>query len=408
MSMCPNAAIKMRINSKGVYVPRVNNKECGQCGVCLSVCPGTSIDIKELNSLIFGKIPKNVYLGNYVKCYVGYAIDEEIRWDASSGGLVTALLVFALKKGIIDGALVTRMSENNPLLPEVYIAKTKDQIVSASRSKYCPVPANVALKRLLNENGKFAIVGLPCHIHGVRKAEMLNKKLKEKIVLHLGLFCSHAPSFLGTEFLFQKFNIKKDDVKKIDYRGRGWPGMMSIELKNGSKKIIPYSRISGILFGSSFFTSLRCTLCSDGTSELADISFGDAWLPELADDKIGTSICISRNEIGEEFIRSAISEREIELNEISTIKVVYSQRRMLHFKKNGLKARISLFKMFGRKVPIYTSKVLEPKISDYFRSISLYLHIYVSFKRHLWGVLSMYTSLLFFITGLMRRIKGKN
>ena len=47
--------------------------------------------------------------------------------------------------------------------------------VSATKSKYCPVPANVRIKKILRRNGKFAVVGLPCHIHGVRKAEMLNK-----------------------------------------------------------------------------------------------------------------------------------------------------------------------------------------------------------------------------------------
>jgi len=126
---------------------------------------------------------------------MGYATDHSMRWTGQSGGLVTALLVFALEEGLIDGAVVTRMSKSDPLSPETVVAESKKEILNASKSKYCPVPLNVAVKEVLKKNGKYAIVGIPCQIHGIRKLEMIESKLKNKIILHLGLFCSHTLSY---------------------------------------------------------------------------------------------------------------------------------------------------------------------------------------------------------------------
>jgi len=109
-------------------------------------------------------------------------------------------LLSLLNEKIIDGALVTRMGRDDPLKPEAFIATTKDELIDAIGSKYCPVPANVALNEILNSNfKKFAVVGLPCHIHGLRKAERLKKELREKIALHIGLFCSYGITFLTTQ-----------------------------------------------------------------------------------------------------------------------------------------------------------------------------------------------------------------
>ena len=155
--------------------------------------------------------------------------------------LVTSLLIYALEKGIIDGALVTRMQKDNPFEPEPFIAMNKEEIIEASKSKYCPVPLNKLIKEILGtENLKIAVVGLPCHIHGIRKAEMLNKSLKSKIVLHLGIFCSHTIHFGRQIPILNKLDIAKCDVLKIDYRGNGWPGNMIIELKNGNIFKLPY------------------------------------------------------------------------------------------------------------------------------------------------------------------------
>ncbi len=389
VSICPNEAIELTVDGKkAIYIPKLNEDKCNNCGVCYKSCSGHSVNFKKLNLEIFGKEPDNVLLGSYIDCYTGHATDYDIRYNAASGGLVTQLLIFALEEGIIDGALVTKMSKEHPLEPEPFIARTKEEIIEASKSKYCPVPANIALKEILEskEDEKFAVVGLPCHIHGIRKAELINNGLKEKIILHAGIFCVHTINFSGSEFLLQRLKIERNEVKKMNYRGEGWPGSMLIELKSGDKMFIQISEYYDTRFGS--FIPTRCTLCSDHACELADISFGDAWLPELANDILGKSIIISRNELTEEILQSMVSRKIIELNEIDSGKLAQSQG-MLRFKKNRLKTRIFFFKLFGKKIPSYNQKLPRPKHRDYLMAMWLYLWIFIASKRYLWGLFTI-------------------
>ena len=384
VALCPNGAIKLAMDGKkGIYIPELNKEKCNNCGICFKVCPGHEVDFKTLNMQIFGKEPEDVLIGNCLNCYIGHATDYDIRYNSASGGLVTQLLIFALEEGIIDGALVTKMRKDKPLEPEPFIARTKEEIIEASKSKYCPVPANVALKEILKSgDGKFAVVGLPCHIHGIRKAEQINKELKEKIILHIGIFCNHTSNFIGTEFLLNKLKIKKEEVEKLNYRGEGWPGGMLIELKNSHTRFIPPSIYWNSLFGLNFFTPSRCLLCSDGICELADVSFGDAWLPELSDDKIGKSIIVSKNEMGDKILQVMKSKSKIKLDGISAKKVIQSQAGMLYFKKKNLNTRSKLFKIVPKN-----NNLLEFDAMDCLLASFSYLNSYVSSKTFLKKIL---------------------
>ena len=406
VSLCPRSAIELiKDNSKGIYLPRLNENECNQCGTCFDVCPGHAVNFKELNLEIFGKEPEDALIGNYLNCYTGHASDYDIRYNSASGGLVTQLLIFALEEGIIDGALVTRMKRDNPLEPEPFIAKTREEIIEASKSKYCPVPANLALKEILDskKGEKFAVVGLPCHLHGIRKAEQINKKLKEKIVLCIGIFCGGMPNFVGTEFLLRRLKLQNKDIVMLNYRGEGWAGKMLLKLRNNKTKVIPYPAYwDG--FGS-FFYPFRCTLCSDWTSELADISFGDAWLPEIVErDKIGTSLIITRNEESSSILQQMISESKIELNEITRNKVAISQRGMF-WKKRDLKARLALSKLLGKNVPTYNQKLLEPEFKAYLNAFLFHIQTFLASKRHLWKLLDLYLVLISYASYIKSRLK---
>lgn len=376
MGICPVDAIEMVIeHRKGIYIPQLDEEKCNRCGLCFEVCPGHAVDFTQLNLEVFGKEPNDILIGNYLNCYIGHSTDYDIRYNSASGGLVTQLLIFALEEGVIDGALVTRMNRDTPLDPEPFIARTRDEIIEAAKSKYCPVPANIALKEILKakEGERFAVVGLPCHIHGIRKAETASKRLKEKIFLHLGLFCNHVPNFWGTNLLLQKLKINNEEIVKFDYRGEGWPGYMKISKKDGEILLLPdyWSFV-----GSYFFFPSRCLMCDDATNEVADISFGDVWLPELSNDKTGKSLVLSRNRIGEEVLHKIKSRNEVKLTKVSANNVIHSQRGVLYLKK-GLNARQGLFKAMPYNV---RNSSLKSDIIDRLLALFPYLNSCVGSK----------------------------
>lgn len=389
--MCPSKAINLTKHAKlHTYVPEINNAKCARCGLCLKVCPGYAVDFNMLNKEFLRKeLPRSqeeILLGNYLNCYTGFSLDSNVRFDSSSGGMVTQLLVFALEEGLIDGALVTRMKKDNPLEPEPFIATTKQEIFEASKSKYCPVPANVALREIMENDKRYAVVGLPCHLQGVRKAELVNRKLRERIILHFGLVCTHNDSFLQIDYLLRKYGLQNFDVAGVDFRGKGWPGTLTFRLKSGGEVNYRFSDWVGI-HEQCFFTPSRCLLCCDQSSELADLSFGDAWLPKFSNDRFGTSIVISRTQIGEDLLLKAKSKDSVFLNAINGFDVAKSQG-MMRFKKNGLSVRAKMFKLSGKEIPLYNAKTSKSGFIDYPRSCIIFVNQYLSSRRSLWWSLT--------------------
>jgi coenzyme F420 hydrogenase subunit beta len=407
VGICPRNAISLEKNDQmGIYLPKILDAKCNHCGICYDCCPGHSVDYTFLNKFSFGTIPSHSLIGCVRNCSVAYATNKEIRYNSSSGGLITEILIYALEEGLIDGALVTRMNRDNPLEPEPFIAKTRGEIVEAARSKYCPVPANIAIKFILDNEGKYAVVGLPCHIQGIRKAEMLNKKLKNRIVLHLGLFCAGTKSFLATECLLQKRGINPSSVTKIEYRGRGWPGSMLISTSvHESALIIPKSDYYDLVYSS--FTPWRCMLCIDHTAELADLSFGDAWLQEITcGDNIGSSIVLSRSQIGKDIINDMVKKNLIEIKGISTDDVVKSQGGIERKRRHAIRRCLS--KILRKNAPkqIVCIDLPKPSLMDWAQDLFILCPrtVLANNRRTIW-LLTIFLSIIKNSGKIIRKIK---
>jgi coenzyme F420 hydrogenase subunit beta len=345
----------MRIDDRfGHFIPKVN-ENCVDCNLCIKVCPGYEMDFDDVCK-ISNELNNNINVGCYSKCYVGYSSDTNIRYNSASGGLITQILCYLLDEKRIDGALVTTMDPNNPLEPLAFLAFTKDEIVKASKSKYCPVSLADGFKQIMQREGKFAVVGLPCHIHGLRKAEALLPKLKGKIMLRLGLLCSHMVSFHGVNFILNKIGVSPSNVAEINYRGEGWPGFMSIKTRKGKSVKLPLigSWFSyWPVFSSYLFTPKRCLMCPDQMAELADAAFGDAWLPEFRNDKVGRSIIISKSTIVDEILAQMSLEKKIALKNIPVEKIERSQESNIIFKKVDIGTRFAYLSSKNQKIPVY-------------------------------------------------------
>lgn len=358
VSICPENCISLERNEKWNYVPKVNEEVCTNCGLCLRVCPGREVDFTSLSSCSNLKGQKGKgghrYIGDYLHTFLGYSTEKEVRENASSGGIVPAILLYLLETKIVDGVLITRARAKDPFNPEVFIATSREEIFGSMQSKYHPVPLNTMLQEINKIDGKFAVVGLPCHIHGIRKYESLDKGLKEKIFLKIGIFCGLNLRFDSLEFFAHKVGENVRNLEKVLYREGRWPGEMVLQFRNDKSYTLDKNIVNHV------FTLPRCMLCTDQTNELADISCGDAWLPELLErGDEGWSVIISRSPRGDEILNELREKNKIYLKEASIDKVIDSQSGMLRFKKENFWIRLKLSKAFGMATPEYSSESLN-------------------------------------------------
>ncbi len=381
-STCPKAICSLyEIN--GSLIPIIDNYRCINCGSCVNVCPIASPYLRKIDAA--HSIAGNNYdliVGSYRSIYLGYSNDYDIRFNGASGGIVTSILIYLLEKKYVDWVITVSPNSDSPLRPKVIITNSIDQIRQAKGSRYCPVPIDLAIKQILNTNATFAIVGLPCHIMAIKLAAMIYPQLNDRLFLTLGLFCGHTPNFNATSFLLKKLKINPNDTLHFDYRGNGWPGYISIETKGNPHPLkVPHSdRLAwGVILNSFLFTNLGCLICCDLTNEYSDISFGDAWLPELLkSDSLGHSLLISRTVKGIKILNEMSDQKIISLRPTELSSILHSQGHAILFKKHYSTTRLTSILVNKNSIYSYfyysSSHSIKPRRNlIYFMVILLFL-----------------------------------
>jgi len=354
--VCPTNAISMETVGWEVRI-RVSD-DCTECGRCVDVCPGLSFASPRCGNTapdeVTGSSALETLIGQYHSAYVGFATDEKLRAAGTSGGITSAVLTHLMATGHVDRAIVCRLDPSS-LQATPYVAADAEGVLKAAGSKYCPAPVNVQLQEVLaNQHLRYAVVGLPCHIAGVSKA-MARIPALENIVLRLGLFCSHGLTGDVLPFLLSKYGPTSQGVQSCAFRAGGWPGALVVKYDDGERVSLPHREYWGTMLGSYFFTPYRCLTCTDLTAEQADLSLGDAWLPEIESrDQVGTSLALSRSEKAEDILQEMAAQGSLALAEISPREAVRAQRAILSRKKLGTAARASLLRALGKPTPTAT------------------------------------------------------
>ena len=113
------------------------------------------------------------YLGEYKAVYKAKTACADILGKAQDGGIVTSMFAYALEAGIIDGAIVAGPGAE-PYKPEPMIATTIEELLAARGTKYSISPNMSLIKEATRSYGldKIGIVGTPCQIQAVRKAQL--------------------------------------------------------------------------------------------------------------------------------------------------------------------------------------------------------------------------------------------
>jgi len=346
-SYCKKGAVKLiHIQSIGIR-PTFNNAICNNCNECVDICPGYYIDARKSKY-------KNIYntylIGPTLEIWEGYAKDRDIRYYASSGGIISALSLYCLEKRDMNFVLHTGADPVIPYKNKTIQSKNRTDILACSGSRYSPSSPCDSLQLIEQSNKECVFIGKPCDAAAISQLCKKNKELSEKIGIILTFFCAGTPSTLATLNLLKKMNIKEDLVNQIKYRGLGWPGNLKVIYDDMSKeKTLTYIESWNFL---QKLRPFRCHICPDGLGELADISCGDAW-HKYSDGggDIGRSLILVRSERGKEILHNAMDAGYLKLFPSNTDDVIEAQG--LVTRRKEVFGRILAMKVLGIPTPAY-------------------------------------------------------
>lgn len=269
----------------------------------------------------------------YLAIRKGYALKDEDRKNAASGGVVTALLCSLLRHGDIDGAWVTKaVFEGGKASYKTWIATTEEEIRDAGSSVYMNVPLLSHLDLLRNFKGKAAVIMQPCMMKAFCAALEKEPALKEKAAVKLGLFCSGSCRAEATDLALKKAGVGTEGAERLFYRRGFWRGPGTVVYADGHEATFSYTKNFCTYKNAYFFYKMSCFSCRDHFAECADASFGDIWLKEMKKEAIKHTGCVIRSEQALAWLNRAAEEGDLCLKYMGERDLLRSQKRALVFK----------------------------------------------------------------------------
>lgn len=347
-----NEKLIMKMSDIGMFVPTLVSESLSamENERAIKVCPfnpSPSIEVRNedviASHFIDDNSQHNEYLGKYNGLFAGYSI--QARDKASSGGVATWLLTTLLDKKIVD-AVVCVISDDGAGF-KYSIARKGEDITRSSKTKYYPVTLNEVFDIMLNEPGKYAVTGVPCFIKAVRLRQLENKVFNELVVFTIGIFCGGYKSKGFTDYLISKASGNIEMATNINYRKKSLSGQasdysFSFNDRGSREEYSLRMRAVGDMWGTGLFKPLACDYCDDLSSELADISLGDAWIPPYNNNPKGTNIVITRSKLARELVQLGLESDELKFDVITEKQACTSQQGNITHRRIGLGHRLAL------------------------------------------------------------------
>jgi coenzyme F420-reducing hydrogenase beta subunit len=267
--------------------------------------------------------------------------------------MVSWILVRLLAERTVDAVLHVKPrhpTSDDPRLFRFGISRTEAEVHAGAKSRYYPVEMSEVLRLAREEPGRYAIVGLPCFVKAVRLLTRQDPVLAERIRYTVALFCGHLKSTRFADLFAWQLGVRPGELLTIDFRHK-------IESRNADKygvaitgklrghivtKEHPVAGLHGADWGAGHFKYHACEFCDDVVGETADISVGDAWLPEYVPDSRGTNVVIVRRSDLMALIDRGIHQGELALEALSAEKAIASQAAGFRHRREGLAYRLYL------------------------------------------------------------------
>jgi len=349
VQVCPEGALTLvNVEDDGLR-PRRDNDKCAHCGECLNVCPGIAITAPKAHPEALQKLRRS--WGNVLEIWEGYAADPDIRFRGSSGGIATALSLFAIEKLGMQGALHIGADEKDPLANAAVISRNRTELLERTGSRYAPAAPCSGLNLLDADGAPYVFAGKPCDVVALRKWQALKPQRGRQIACAISIFCAGTPSTQGTKKILEQFGVPPEEVTAFRYRGCGWPGRtVAVTAGEDEDHSMTYEQSWGDIL--SKHTQFRCRFCPDSTGELADISCGDPWYRQRDPDDPGRSLVLVRTETGKRILEEARQADYVNLEAASADTLPRSQESLLK-RRQQLWGRLLAMRLFRTPFPRY-------------------------------------------------------
>ncbi|MDJ0979375.1 MAG: Coenzyme F420 hydrogenase/dehydrogenase, beta subunit C-terminal domain [Erythrobacter sp.] len=353
------SAICMEVSDKGFHRPVATDRICEtDLRLINQVCPGLNI---EHDSPRQAEDYDPIW-GPLLKARLGWSTDQALRRNASSGGALSAILLHLLESGEIDYVLQTAASSQLPLRNALVTSTGREDVYEAAGSRYAPSSPLEDIEACLSAPGRFAFVGKPCDVAGLRRLSKFVPSVDQKIPIMIAFMCAGVPSYRGTSAVLKQMGVADEsDVVSFRFRGDGWPGFATAVLSDGSERRLDYNSSWGAILNRHL--QFRCKICPDGTGEFADITCADGWYLDEAgrpvfDEREGRSVILTRTEKGEACVLRAISSGHVQAEQVdlATLKAMqpFQARR-----KGHVLPRLAAMALVGRKLPRFRGLALR-------------------------------------------------
>lgn len=271
------------------------------CSLCAMACPRLDPTVEKIEALVHGEGNRrdlDQVEGPYRYKTLARATETGYLDKGQDGGVVTAMLGWALDTGELDGAVVAAPSETVAWLDEPRLVRSSEELRASSGSRYTYCATPLGLKQAAEVKCKsIGVVGVSCESTAVRQIAAAGiKRWTRNVKLVIGLMCTETFDYEAFVVgkLQNELGVDLDDVVKINVKGK-----VIVTLKDGTDINIPLKECRP-------FANEWCHHCPDFAAEHADLSCGGLGME-------GWTMILVRSEKGQDFLERAVAAGVVEL-----------------------------------------------------------------------------------------------
>ena len=319
------------------------------------VCPGTHVEGMPEHLVDGGTRTDNVW-GPWRRIVRAWASDPEIRFEGSTGGVLTALAGYLLTSRRVAFVLHAKASVSEPAFGERHLSFDRADVLAGAGARYGPTATLIDVGDVLDRGEPFAFVGKPCDIAALRNLARHDTRVDRLVKYWPAPVCGGYMPPSAMEAFLRRTGIDPTDVTGVRYRGRGCPGPTRIE--TGSEACETHYLDFWGEDASQWSLPFRCKICPDGIGESADLAASDTWpggspTREGSAHDPGTNAVVVRTKAGVELLEAAERDGAV------TIEYDIAPDEMSHYqvhqmrKKYAVRPRLEELADEGHIMPRY-------------------------------------------------------